>query len=183
MTSTLRRICSPEDDSSTDFGNLCRVVHSLPSTAVAYICRLADSPDTSCFLLFVAFVESWIKCTAKGFPKTASGMANAQIDFEREKERKMHAFLDEFIKEYDVSGIHMAELSSDRFRRLGAFLHLALYNAWSDAVCDNEKPPIEFPNTCLVGKYAIPVVYFVAGWMLYSASKMLTVAEDKKVVF
>ena len=183
VTSTLRRICSPEDDSSTDFGNLCRVVHSLPSTAIAYIRRLADSPDTSCFLLFVGIVESWIKCTAEGFPKTAAGMANAQIDFEREKERKMHAFLDEFIKEYDVSGIHTAELSSDRFRRLGAFLHLALYHAWSDAVCDNEKPPIEFPNTCLVGKYAMPVVYYVAGWTLYSASKALTVAADKRQLY
>ena len=43
-------------------------------------------------------------------------MANAQINFEREKERKMHAFLGEFIKEYEVSGIHTAELSSNRFR-------------------------------------------------------------------
>jgi len=66
------------------------VVRTLPSTAIAYIRRLADSPDTSCFLLFVGIVESWIKCTAEGFPKTAAGMANAQIDFEREKERKMH---------------------------------------------------------------------------------------------
>jgi hypothetical protein len=82
-----------------------------------------------------------------------------------------------------VSGIHMAELSSDRFRRLGAFLHLALYHAWSDAVCDNEKPPIEFPNTCLVGKYAMPVVYYVAGWTLYSASKALTVAADKRQLY
>ena len=57
------------------------MVRTLPSTAIAYI----RSPDTSCYLLFVGTVESWIKCTAEGFPKTAAGMANAQIDFESEK--------------------------------------------------------------------------------------------------
>ena len=60
---------------------------------------------------------------------------------------------------------------------------MALYHAWSDALCDNEKPPIEFPNTCLVGKYAMPVVYYVARWMLYSASKALTVAADKRQLY
>jgi hypothetical protein len=62
----------------------------------------------------------------------------------------------------------------------GAFLHLALFHAWSDAICNNKKPLIEFPVDCLIGKYALPVVYFVAGWMLYSASKAATIAADKR---
>ncbi len=117
---------------------------------------------------------------AEGFPKTAAGIANAQVDFKREKKHKMHAFVDEFIKKCETSGIHPAELSSNSFRRLGAFLHSVLFHAWSDAICDNEKPPIEFPTTYLVGKYAIPVVYYVAGWTLYSTSKASTIAADKR---
>jgi hypothetical protein len=65
---------------------------------------------------------------------------------------------------------------------LGAFLHLALFQAWSDAICDNEKPPIEFPVDCLVGMYALPVVYYVAGWMLFSVSKATTIAADNRPV-
>jgi hypothetical protein len=120
---------------------------------------------------------------AEGFPKPAAGIANAQVDFKREKEHKMHAFIDEFIREYEMSGIHPAELSSNSFRRLGAFLHLALFNAWSDAICDNKKPPIEFPTSCLVGKCAMPVVYYVARWTLYIASKASTIAVDKRQLY
>jgi hypothetical protein len=183
VSSTFRRICSPEEDSSSDFRNLCRVVSSLLATACTYIRMLANSSDTTCFHLFVDIVESWIQCMAEGFPKTAAGIANAQVDFEREKEHKMHAFVDEFIKEYAMSGIHPAELSSNSLRQLGAFLHLALFHAWSDAICDNKKPPIEFPTTYLVGKYAMPVVYYVAGWTLYNGSKASTIAEDKRQLY
>ncbi len=66
---------------------------------------------------------------------------------------------------------------------MGAFLHLALFHAWSDAICDNEKPLIEFPVDCLVGRYGLPVVYFVAGWTLYSASKAATIAADKRPLY
>ena len=65
---------------------------------------------------------------------------------------------------------------------MGAFLHLALFQAWSDAICDNEKPPIEFPVDCLVGMYALPVVYYVAGWTLFSMSKATTIAADNRPV-
>ena len=66
---------------------------------------------------------------------------------------------------------------------MGAFLHLALFKAWSDVICDNEKPPIHFPVDCLVGKYALPVIYYVAGWTLFSASKASTIAVDNRLLF
>jgi hypothetical protein len=34
-----------------------------------------------------------------------------------------------------------------------------------------------------VGKHARPVIYYVAGWMLYIASMALTVARDKRLLF
>jgi hypothetical protein len=47
-----------------------------------------------------------------------------------------------------------------------------------------QKLPIEFLVDCLVGRYAMPVVYYVSGWMLYSASKASTLAaEDRPVCF
>jgi hypothetical protein len=66
---------------------------------------------------------------------------------------------------------------------LGAFLHLALLHAWSDAICDNKKPLIEFLVDCLVGRYALSVLYFVAEWTLYSASKAATIAADKMPLY
>jgi hypothetical protein len=58
-----------------------------------------------------------------------------------------------------------------------------LFQAWSDAICINKKPPIKISDDCLVGKYAIPVIYYVSGWTLFSASKALTVAVDKRQLF
>jgi len=50
-------------------------------------------------------------------------------------------------------------------------------------ISDNQKPPINFPADCLVGKYALPVVYYTAGWILYSVSKATSIAADKRPLF
>jgi len=76
---------------------------------------------------------------AERFPKTAAGVPNAQLDFKREKELKMRAFVADFMKEYDLTCLPPADISSFTFGRLGAFLHLALFHAWSDAICGNTR--------------------------------------------
>jgi hypothetical protein len=118
------------------------------------------------------------------FPKTSAGVPNAHLEFERRKETRMQAFADEFIAEYDSSGLsRLGDVSRITFGRLGAFLHLALFMAWSHAISDNQKPPINFPADHLVRKYALPVVYYVAGWTLYSVSKASSIAADKRPLF
>ena len=183
VSSTLLRICDPDPSSyGSDFSNLCVVMKSLPSTARTYVRLIANSPDDVCFCLLVDVVENWIQSMAERFPRTAAGVPDAQLDFERAKEMKMRAFVADFMKEYETTGLPPADISCITFGRLGAFLHLALFQAWSDAICDNEKPPIEFPVDCLVGRYALPVVYYVAGWTLFSMSKASMIAVDNRPV-
>ncbi len=183
VSSTLTRICDPDPSScGSDFSNLCIVMKSLLSTARKYVRLISDSPDDTCFCLIVGVVENWIQNMAERFPQTAAGVPNAQLDFKRAKEMKMRAFIADFMKEYDLTGLPPADISCITFGRLGAFLHLVLFQAWSDAICNNEKPPIEFPVDCLVGRYALPVVYYIAGWTLFSMSKASTVAADNRPV-
>ncbi len=85
----------------------------------------------------------------------------------------MCAIINFFMKEYESSGIPPVEMLNFGFGPLGVFIHWALFHAWSDEICNNEKPPIELPTSCLFGRYALPVVYYVAGWTLYSVSKAL----------
>ncbi len=88
----------------------------------------------------------------------------------------MRAFADKFIAEYDSFGLSCLEdVSRITFGRLGAFLHLALFMAWSHVISDNQKPPINF--------YALPVVYYVAGWTPYSTSTASSIAADKRPLF
>ena len=159
VSSTLLRICNPDPSSyGSDFSNLCAVMKSLTSTARTYVRLIADSPDDACFCLLVDVVENWIQNMVETFPKTAAGVPNAQLNFERVKEMKMRAFVADFMKEYESTGLPPADISCITYGRLGAFLHLALFQAWSDAICDNKKPPIEFPVDCLIGMYALPVL-------------------------
>ena len=156
---------------------------SLSSTAYTYVQLLASSPDDACFCLLVGVVENWIQGIAEKFPKTAAGVSNAQLNFERAKELKMRTFLADFMKDYNSTGLPSADICDITFGRLGAFLHLALFHAWSDAICGKERPQIEFPVDCLIGKYALPVVYYIAGWTLYSMSKASTIAADKRALY
>jgi hypothetical protein len=118
------------------------------------------------------------------FPKTSARVPNAYLEFERRKETRMHAFVDKFIAKYDSSCLSCLEdVSRITFGRLGTFLHLALFMAWSHVISDNQNPLINFLADCLVGKYALPVVYYVAGWTLYSASKASSIAADKRPLF
>jgi hypothetical protein len=137
---TLLRICDPDPFShGSDFSNLCVVMNSLPSMACTYVRQLASSPGDACFCLLVGVMENWVQNMVERFPKTAAGVPNAQLDFERVKELKMCAFVTDFMKEYDSTGLSPADVSSITLGRLGTFLHLALFQTWSDAICDNKK--------------------------------------------
>jgi len=58
-----------------------------------------------------------------------STTATAQLDFERVKEMKMSAFVADFMKEYESTGLPPADIFRITFGRLGVFLHLALFKA------------------------------------------------------
>ena len=45
---------------------------------------------------------------------------------------------------------------------------------------NNEMPPIKLRVDCLIVRYDLPVVYYVAGWTLYSVSKASTIVTDNK---
>jgi hypothetical protein len=72
---------------------------SLPATARTYIWLLARSPDEACFYLLLSLVESWIFSMVERIPRTAAGRLNPQIEFEREKEVKLHSFVDSLMEE------------------------------------------------------------------------------------
>ena len=84
------------------------------------------------------------------FPETAAGVPNAQPEFDRRKKSNMRAFVVDFIKKYNLTGLPSAGVSSITYGPLGTFVHLGLFLTWSDAICNNTKPPIEFLLDCLV---------------------------------
>ena len=124
VSSTLLRICDPDPSSyGSDFSNLCVIMKSLPSTARTYVRLIANSPDDACFCLLVDVVENWIQNMAETFPRTAAGVPNAQLNFERAKEMKMCAFVVDFMKEYESTGLPPADISCITF---GWWVHFSI---------------------------------------------------------
>jgi hypothetical protein len=184
VTQTLGQICSPGDPSyGSDFNNLCAALDAQQIKGRTFVKLLAGSPANKCLMLLVDIVEHWILKLSKVFPRTAAGIEHAQIDFDRARESKLKSFIADFMEEYDAFGLHCAEVSRIGFGQLGWFLHHLMFMVWLHSVCNHDKLPVKFPDDCLVGKHARPIIYYVAGWMLYSASKALTIAKDKRLLF
>jgi hypothetical protein len=160
VAQTLSRIHSLGNPSyGLDFNNLCQ-----PPVVRTFVRLLSENPGNTCLNLLVDVVESWIKLMLETFPKTAAGIQHVQIDFnDRGRELKLQSFVAEFMEEYNASGMPPSVMSKIGFGHLGRFLHHAIFLAWSHSLCSQEKPPVEFPVDCLVGKHTCPVIYYAAG--------------------
>ena len=183
ISQTLKRICDPKPEYGTEFNSHSSAINMLPPVVHTFLSLLADSPENSCSILLSNLVEYWTDEMAMRFPKTAAGIPNAQLEFEKSKERNMHTFIDNFVNEYDSSGLLEKDIPKLMFGHLGGFLHVSIFMAWSNLVSNYEKPPVQFPTDCLVGKYAKPVIYYVAGWTIFRASKALTIARAKRSIY
>ena len=69
------------------------------------------------------------------------------------------------------------------FRHFGVYLHNALFFNWSYLAADSERPQVSFPEECLVGRFARPVIYYVAGWILHGMKQAKGVAQTEKQMF
>jgi hypothetical protein len=91
---------------------------------------LANSSNDACFCLIVRIVGNWIQDMAMIFPKSATRVSNAQLEFERSKESKMHVFVTNFMKEYSSTSLPPTYISTITFGRLGASLYLVHFCDW-----------------------------------------------------
>jgi hypothetical protein len=179
VAQTLSQIHSPENPSyGLEFNNnLCAALSVQPPVVRTFVKLLSENPGNTCSNLLVDVVKSWIKLMSETFLKTAAGIQNVQIDFDRGRELKLQSFIAEFMEEYNASGLPPPVMSKIGVGHLGRFLHHVL------CICSQEKPPVELPVDCLMGKHTCPVIYYAAGWMLYCVSKALTLARDRRPLF
>jgi hypothetical protein len=174
VTQTLTRLGRPGDPAfGKDFNNLARAIPHMSPFVVTYVQLIADSPDQPNHSLFVSVVDSWIVGMAVLLPKTISGVQGAQVQFDRKREALLPDFVTKFRSDFASSGVG-ENITEVQFAYLGRFLYTAVCNEWLKLISNIAKPPMEYPLDCLVGKHALKVIYYVAGWTLYSASKALT---------
>ena len=57
---------------------------------------------------------------------------------------------------------------------------MVIYHEWTHTAIDSKRPLVEIPDSVAVNRYAHPVIYYVAGWTLFSTSRALTVAGKER---
>ena len=61
------------------------------------------------------------------------------------------------MEEYNTPGLPPSVMSKASWQIFTSCDFLA----WSHSLCSQEKPPVDFPVDCLVGKHTHPVIYYV----------------------
>ena len=179
VTQTFVRLCSPGDPMyGTDFNNLSDDIKPFPPSTGIFVHRLVNGPVNDFFHLFVGAVDDWIRAIAHTFPSSAARMSSCKHSFILQKESIQVTFIHSCTEKFDETG-----MDRKTYGLLDQFLYYVLFATWSNLVCGNKKPPVEFPRDSLVGKYTLPAIHYVAGWTLYKSSKAPTICEDKRFLF
>jgi hypothetical protein len=125
---TLSQIHSPGNPSyGFDFNNLCAALSVQLPVVCSFVKLLSEDLGNTCSNLLVDVMESWIKLMSETFPKTAAGIQNVQIDFNRGRELKLQSFVAEFMEKYNAIGLPPPVMSYIGFGPLGRFLHHVIF--------------------------------------------------------
>lgn len=175
-----------QSSSSSDENNFAQIYKSFPKEANALLNLITGdvNKDIVCNKLLEGLIEEWIDSAADLFPKSASGLSDAEVSFQERKRQHKGVFVKKWMEQYDSLGLKdSSEMTKIRFGRFGIYLYHVLFMNWSYRAADCERPPIIILDKCLVGKYAKNVVYYVSGWTLQSMSLAKTIAKGNQQLY
>ena len=186
VVSTLKHMVN-QTSSNHDFNRYSIVLDEFPKVGkmlVTYLMDEKNNDSESCKLL-TSLIDNWTDLAAELFPKTASGVSGAELLFQQKRrEHKEDVFVVKLMEQYEAMvGADSGEMSKESFGSFGVYLYHILFLNWSYCAAECDKPPIEIPEQCLVGKYARNVIYYVAGWTLHSMSGAKTVAANDRQLY
>ena len=164
-----------------DTTNLCRSlqdhVHSSEKRkAIKYI---HDNPNHECNKILVDLVRKFTSAMADHFPKTASKLSDAEMEFALSVRSAKNQAVKKWMECFDATLFGYLH-DKHQFGHMGLFVFDCLYSVWCLSSVEDDRPDIDIPSTNLVGKYSRPIVYYAAGWTLQRASLARTVAVDDR---
>ena len=144
-----------------------------------------------CIAILADYLTQLTELAGSHFPKTARDLGLSEVKFlVAETELRSGLLQSRWKQQYQwirdqlpTSGAGDKSLDELGFAHFGSFLFQCLYRLWSRMLVEDNGGKVEIPTEDLVGKYALEVVYYVAGWTLQRTSLALGVAEVKKGVY
>ena len=133
VTSVLDRILAirGQPSSTPDFEIFCKNLDAFPQHARTITSHISQSPTNECTILLSGLVDYWFSCAADKFPKTAMGLPDAEIRFQKAlKEYKRTIFIPQWMEQWEAVCVSK-EMEKSMFGRLGEFLNNTLFMEWS----------------------------------------------------
>ena len=124
VTSTFDRIYKSQGQSSSnsDFENFSKILDDFPHIAKSFVELIRENPTTECVSLLAGLIDHWFICSvAEKFPKIASRLPNAEVQFQKLcKEYRSNVFMPKWKEEYQAVGIYNI-MTKIMLGRLGEF--------------------------------------------------------------
>ena len=168
---------------SRDVDNFARVIQQFPPVALGCLrCFCAqDSPHAASL---ANQVDAFVTIASEEFPKSIARLPDADLKFMVRLRRQKSKFIQQWMEQRDaLHGADSVAFPTEKYRYFGSFLFDVMFDCWSLHSMEAERPSVTMPEQCLVGKYARPVVYYVAGWTLHSLSLARTIARNMQPLY
>ena len=131
VMSILDRILAVQGPSSltSDFEKFAKVLDQFSPYTRTFVAFISRNPTNEWHSLLVGLVHYWFKCAAEKFPKTAMGLPNAEIQYQKTCiEYKSTIYMPQWKDQYQAVRISN-EMDRSMFGRLGNFS--TIYFSWN----------------------------------------------------
>ena len=184
VISILSKMSSKDRDlGNRDISNFAAVIDEFPTVVFSLLASF-KTEGSLCLPILSRLVEGWTELASEEFPKTIARLPDADMTFMNRNREKKREFIVQWVGLRDTFlGARAILFPEVKYRYFGSFLFDMLFDCWAFSSMEGERPPVMMPEDCLVGKYARPVVYYVAGWTLHSLSLARTVAKGERQIY
>ena len=168
---------------SRDVDNFGQVVRQFPPIAFRLLHSLCAEGSPHATILSKQ-INIFTTIASEEFPKSVARLPDADLQFQVRLRQRKKVFIGQWVEQRDaLLGADSSLFPKEKYRYFGSFLFDILFDCWSLNSMEGERPPVTTPEQCLVGKYARPVVYYVAGWTVHSLTLARTVARKMQPLY
>ena len=156
VTTCMDRIINEEGAiaSSADSANFATFINDFGPEATILVKRLLVSPEDPLCQLLSGLIDDWVVLAAEKFPKTAAGLPDAEVEYQRSRLAKKNVFAIEWMKHHTSLRAEQ-NIEWKSFHDLSNFLYNFIYLDWIHSAIDNKRPPVSYPEECLVGSMPV----------------------------
>ena len=184
VCSVLTTLCNTQRDlGNRDINNFAGIISQFPPV-VFNLMRAFRTKGSLCLDILTKVVENYTTIASEEFPKSIARLPDADLEFQIRNRQQKKSFIAQWIDHRNTFlGTDADSFPAEKYRYFGSFLYDVLFDCWAFNSMEGERPPVTLPEICRVGKYAHPVVYYVAGWTIYSLSLARTVAKEMRPLY